>query len=583
MTSLVPVPNINALVAFVSEPADIECVPDAKWSVRSLQKENSSETFVEIGYYNRKGEKRSLVISTRERGDPGRIWKELLGHGARVPVDRSVAIPFVIELMRAVPTASCTMTSSSGFRNAGTGFVMPTYMLGTAKENFIWNTNVIDNVLIAPRGSVDEFMSGVLEPCTSSAFLSAAPLISLGATLWDHSDQARVGAKLVSEGATFEFAGDSTGGKSTLIKLAQAPFGSLDTDNDFATSDRGIAEAASRRNGLVVGLDDTEAACLSDSKLVAKIRAYSHRLACGHSRSISRQGGARAYEPLSYRVFGVATGPETLASLMARTNTPRQGDRVRWFDLQIPLAKTGGVFADAVPRAQGAKTVKDRQAFLAAIDDAAARNCGVLTREWARYLLRHGDPDRAHALVRDFVLHVAADESSLEQRFARKLAVLYAAGVLGVEAGLLPWKTSWVFQVVRFLYENARQSRDPQWAATQDAIHRLAEATRSRAIFPRAIVGADKPPKVGPKTLGLKRVREGKVRFLLAPDRLTSFCSDPGVGKRLIQRLRETGVLAASGNSTKSEQVRVRGSDGSIGKVRFWTLRRKRLFTLAKR
>jgi Domain of unknown function (DUF927) len=563
--------SATRIIAKVNEPNDAACDPSAEWLVRLQQNELCKEFEIAIRFYTRMGERRIITIPARDRADFTKIFKELCAHDARLPTSRALSLQFVETLIQATPTIAMTVVSRPGFRDGAMGFVMPICRYGSAKGRFIWDKENCDPAFGEIKGELENYSEGVLTPALASPYATFAILIALAAPLQRYCEQ-RGHGKLLPEGAIFHFACDSSSGKTTLARLAQSVFGSPDVQTDYEVTPRGAAEAAYARNDLVLVLDDTKALALPDAELLRVMKLFAQRIPSGRSKAISRVPGKRAYPQLSWFCFAISTGPETLAEIAHRTSSKRFGDRVRFLEMTVPPGDKGGIFG--APLRGIDDKVENPADLLDEIELTIAENHGVLFHAWVKFLLSADQCERIRALVAEFVATTAGGQNGLEIRFARKFGVIYAAGLIGVEAGLLPWSPDWVSSAVRYCYDQARNTRDPDAAAVEEGLKAIGQALETESRFPQHNSAQRTPPLFPDDALGLRIVKGKKYVFQLCPDRLDL------VGimdlKRIMEKAKEQGLIIASENETPSVQIRVRTPEGQVKKLRFWRISRDR-------
>lgn len=568
------------MIARVSEPDDKLCDPSAKWLVRLQNNELSKEFEIGIRFYTRKGRKRRITIGARDRADFTKIFKELCAHDARLPTDRKSSLEFVETLIQATPTEAVTVVCKPGFRNGARGFVMPSCMYGSAKGRFVWDAEFSDPAFGRIKGELSHYSEGVLKPALTSPFATFAILIALAAPLPSYTEQKDGKGKLVSEGAIFHFAGESSSGKTTIARLAQSVFGSPEVQTDYEVTPRGVAETAYGRNDLVMVLDDTETGALSDDELLKAMKLFAQRIPSGRSKAIAKASGKHAFPPLNWFCFTISTGPETFAEIASRTGSKRFGDRVRFLEMAVPPGCRGGIFG--TPLCGADHKVEDSGELIRKIEDAIAANHGVLFDAWINFLLSSDQSARIRALVDEFVEKSAGGENGLEIRFARKFGVLYAAGLIAVEAGLLPWSGDWVRKAAFYCYDLARNTRDPDAAAVEAGLEAIGQALKTKGRFPRHDSAERIPPLFPDDALGLRIVAGKTHRFELCLDRLDLVgIKDP---KRVVEKAKKLKLIVPSKNETPSKQIRVWTPEGEVEKFRFWRLRGDRtLAWLARR
>lgn len=236
-------------------------------------------------------------------------------------------------------------------------------------------------------------------------------------------------------------------------------------------------------------------------------------------------------------------------------------------DVKLPSAKDGGIFGSSVtanrrPAGNSANLVRRLEA-------AILRNHGVLLDAWIEYLIANDVAARIVELFNEFVSAAASGAVGLEQRFAGKFAILYAAGRIGVESRLLPWPRDWPMRAVGHCYQNSLRQRDPESAAVAKAVRRLARSLDSTDCFPRFVGERGRYPGWGDKQIDLHRISRGATETFFARERLGIVCDpEASIESRVFDRLLELKAVKAGA----SEQLRVRSPQREIVKVRFWKL-----------
>ncbi|HEY8008754.1 MAG TPA: DUF927 domain-containing protein [Methylocella sp.] len=567
--------------AFVYEPDDPSCKPTAKWSVRYRRVELTAQYDIEIRFRTRGGKCDTIIMSARDRSEFEKIRRELCARDARLPNDRKASTEFVETLLRATPKQAVKVVSKAGFRDGATGFVMPARMYGAAEGRFVWDDIFADPAFGEIKGNLAQFEEGVLMPALASPFLSFAILIGLAAPLPSYVEQKDGCGKLVPEGAIFHPAADSSAGKTLCARVTQSVFGSPEVFMDYQATERGVAEACYAHNDLVVVLDDTETAALEDGELFRAMKLFGQRLPAGRSKAIAKIAAKSGLPPMTWFCFGVSTGPETLAELGQRLHKKLHGLRVRFIDLPLPPSARGGIFARVMGEAQ--LGVENPGELIKKIETAISQNHGVMMDAWIHFLLSDDHSERIREMVDKFVEMTAGGEHGLEARFARKFGVIYAAGLLAVKAGLLPWSTDWVAKAVRYCYDLARNTRDPDARAVETALKAIARALKIKGRFPRHDLKQRRTPVMSERALGLRVSRENKSRWYICPDRLDLVgVKDPRVRRLIIEKAKELKLIVASNNASSSVQMRVRTAEGSVRKLRVWRLRRDRTLAWAE-
>ena len=557
-------------IGSLNEPNVPECRPAQVWKACLIKIEMTGRYEIGIHYRTRTGKIENLRIDAGSRSDFDRIRRELDSHNARLPFDKKAALTFVENLIRQVPATAFIACASPVFCDEGTGFVMPNKRYGSARGKFIWDVENSPPEFGAIQGNLAAYTQGVLIPALRSPYLTLAILIPLASALLGYVAQRRK-VRLLSETAIIHFAGDSSSGKTTLGRVAQSVSGSPEIDTDYEATDRGIAEQAYRRSHLGLVIDDTEAAGLGDEETWSKMQKFAQRVPRGRSKAISGRAKRSDLPELNWTEYGISSGPETHAELAARLHRRRQGDRVRGLDIILPLLGVGGIFGSAVT-ADG-KRPADSGALIKQIEATISTCHGVLFDPWMSFLVSHDVAGRAIDLVAEFVNAVAGGENGLEQRFAAKFAVPYAAGVILVEAGLWPCPADWPWRAVEHCYMNSRRARDPLGVEANRALKQLAAELTSATRFPQFTPQRGQYPTWRQDQIGVRLLAGGRTTTWFSKERLALVCGgDTSIGERMFAKLVEMKCVRSSANASASQQIRVRGAQDVVEKVRFWML-----------
>jgi hypothetical protein len=537
-----------------------------KWLSRLLRCELSGKHSFEIRFPTSDGKRGKLVLPLADRSETERVRRELMTLNAAMPLDKKEACAFVMEKLAALPSSAVILTDKPGFRDGATGFVSPHAMIGTAHGRYRWGD--VGDDTISRKGTLAGFVEHVAKPSEASPFLSFSILLSLAAMLPSYVHQ-RGRAQLLSETSIFYFVAASSTGKSTLLRVTGGCFSAPRVFVDFAATKRGVAEWAYRRNDGILLIDDTESADLDDRQLVRLMRDLAQRIPSGRSRATSKH--ANNVPSLLYSTFACSSGPESHAALSQRVGAKPQGDRVRWLDIIVPPAEDGGILARVT---DGQAEVEDPEVFFAALESGLAAHHGWLVDAFAEPLVAGDYADRVIALCDEFIQMVAANEDSLEIRFARKFALIYAAGVLGIELGLLPWPESWPLEVVAYVYRNARAARDPQSEATRELARRILRCKKRPHRFLRSTRGT--VIELGERHIGFVREDDGP-RWLVCPDLVRRLDVSKVEVDELMRTLNAKKIVVRGKGLAASMQFRVKNGDAEVAKTRFWEIDMARL------
>ena len=108
-------------------------------------------------------------------------------------------------------------------------------------------------------------------------------------------------------------------------------------------------------------------------------------------------------------------------------------------------------------------------------------------------------------LIKKFVRKVVPLGTAFEQRYAKKFGLIYAAGVLAIEAGLLPWPKDHPFKVVAKCFRLAMAEIRRPSELLESTVPTLVRAAPDPARFPIVGENGSVPRKAMRSWLGIRR------------------------------------------------------------------------------
>lgn len=375
----------------------------------------------------------TLTVPRGDANRPTEILRQLGDLGAVFPANANQK-QLVKHAMSSDPKTVIKTTKVGGWHAAS--FMQPHWKVGDA--DLVWAERGLKQEP-SPMGSMRAWRTGLRRPCAKSGLLSFGIGIAFASPLM----------KLVGEdeGATFNFHGLSSSGKSLTARACQSTFASAAKSDlmTYGLSPRALEEYCFRRNDLVVLLDDeahldgkTPQARASDRRRIA------FKIAGGSSDGRSEVSVIRS---ISWRSNGLTSGEEPLG-------TRGRGEMVRHIDVSVG-SHDAGIFRrlDA-----SAGDVKTRGKELADIVEATiATNFAVALPAYVTALM--GDLASASTSARElrdrFIAAVGAT-SSWDRRFASKFGLVFAGMTLAARYGVAPWSEDSVLRTVRSIHRQAK-------------------------------------------------------------------------------------------------------------------------------
>lgn len=314
-------------------------------------------------------------------------------------------------------------------------YLLPSTTLGTPKEPLFFYSITPDLNKVKQSGTLELWRENVAAFCCgnskllfsiSSAF--AAPLLHL----------------IGMETTGFHFFGDSSQGKTTLLKLAASVYGSPDYVRTWRSTDNALESiAAAHSDGLLI-LDEISQC---DPRMVGDI-AYMLGNGKGKARANDR-GGAKS-NAFEWRLLFLSTGEKTLQQHMAEVGkTVKAGQEVRLLAIPSDAGSKLGIFENLHNFAGGAPLSKHLvenaeryygEPFLRFIESLCASNHERIA-------------SRIRAELTSFCADIPTDASGQVRRAAEKFALVGFAGELATKVGITAWRKGEAKQAARSCFD----------------------------------------------------------------------------------------------------------------------------------
>lgn len=234
---------------------------------------------------------------------------------------------------------------------------------------------------------------------------------------------------------------------------------------------------------------------------------------------------------------------------------------MRLIDIPVPRRRIG-IF----DRLQKGATARDSRLRAEALEQAAATYYGEAGKVFIAKLAQDvrnnhdGLTQRLAGSIDRFLAKSGVDlEDPYEVRFAKRFALAYAAGLLAIEYGVVPWSQEIVYRSIRRVYRKARSQRtrlvDPVQAAAKRVVRKVQKAT--------AVDIRPERPAVDQKTAERAKVllimHNGSSLFAVRPDFFKSLVG-PNVSARDVARaLERSGLLRPRSKTCRTRQVAIPG------------------------
>ena len=350
--------------------------------------------------------------------DGGEYRAALLNLGLRITSNRDARNRLTQYIQTRSPGAFATCTDRIGWH--GRHFVLPHETIGDGTERIVFQTENAQENTFRVKGTAEEWRQRVAALCVGNTRLAFAVACAFAGPLLRTAG--------VDSGG-FHFRGDSSGGKTTALKVAASVYGGPSYLQRWRTTDNALeAIAAQHCDGLLI-LDELAQV---DPKTAGEC---AYMLANEQSKARStRTGTPRAR--LSWRLLFLSAGELGLADHMAEgMKRMRTGQEVRMADIPADAGQGMGAFENLHDREGGADFARHLVA-------QASTVYGAPGRAWLQWLTEQGDSlqtrirEAADRMARQIVPEAASGQV---ERVGARFALVGAAGELATAAGLTGW------------------------------------------------------------------------------------------------------------------------------------------------
>jgi Domain of unknown function (DUF927) len=385
---------------------------------------------------------------------------------------------------------------------------------------------------------------------------------------------------VVSENCVFNLWGESGSGKTDALKTAMSLVGSPERVGIFDFTRRGLEEMANRSNDLPLVIDDTE--YIEDPGSVVKaFKSIVHKVPGGRSKVISDGVDGPRFQQLRWSTFGLSSSPRPISVLAEEAGwTMSEGHKVRLPDIAVPGPKSGGIF-DRTPGNRGERAAKSIE-LIKELERGYLNNHGHVFQAWLLYLMRKDRTRKIFALVQRFVDRVCISKQGWEVRFARKFGIVYAAMILGISAGILPWTREFAFSVAKRCYRNAQKSASGE-QRSRDVLHGLQRLIDDHGID--VALNQRKPIDLPNDPFVLRYRKKGRRKYGLLDATLQDLCGSTKAKTALTDALAEAGILSGGHGhaGTRQERIPIIKDGRMTKKPRLWVIDAKRFEKRLKR
>lgn len=423
----------------------------------------------------------------------------LLSHGLEISTLAEARRRLMDFIMQSNPGEKARITHKTGWHDCT--FVLPDRTVGPSGADPVIFLSEEETPAFTCRGSLKEWQENIARYAVGNHLLTFVLSLALAPVLLEFSN---------AEGCIFHLRGKSTatssGGKTTLQRLAVSVSGAPESLRRWRLTDNGLEATCESFNDLCLCLDEL---AQLDPK-AAGDAAYLIAHGEGKGR-MGRNGEARPIR--RWRTLGLSSGEISLEQHMAVAERKhKSGQAVRFIEMTADAGASMGVFADLHGFPGPAQ-------FADHLRDAAARYHGTALQSWLEWLVANREvlAAKIQAFRAQFVEQALSELSNPEstvRRVCDKFALVAVAGELGIDAGILPWQPGDAINASGVVF--AEWVRTRGGAGSQEEARLIAQvhdflARHGEARFTdfhRAKLGDDRAPRTVNRAGFVVRYRE---------------------------------------------------------------------------
>lgn len=403
--------------------------------------------FIHIRFRDRLGKNREFWVPLDKISRRGFLISELQGRGLKfsTSVSHNVFIDYIDspELREIVDL--CQKTGWVGNNQ----FLRGRHYVGEAKNRAVLSPDISDYVSpIRAQGSLRNWQNEVGARCRLSSLLMASVCMAFSAPLCEIADV---------EGGGIHIYGPTSIGKTTCLRVAASVVGNpSDYVETWHTTTTAIEQTAVARNSLLLCLDELTQASSNSSETAQMAKDISYLFGNGKPKRRDR-----GYEAInggrlpSFNVSVLSSGEHSLHATAAASRSSRMGgEEIRIIDVKAGQKKGHGIFDYMPENAEGPERLSET------ITEAGQKYYGTPFKVFMDRLITTMKPAARRQQIRNhmstFLEEAKANKRLVFQhRFAKRFAIIYAAGILAVELEVLDWPQDEIYNAVMQIYETA--------------------------------------------------------------------------------------------------------------------------------
>ncbi len=351
-------------------------------------------------------------------GDGSEYRATLLNMGLHISTSSSARNRLTEYIQTRYPAEFTSCTDRIGWH--GTAFVLPRETIGTTNEQIVFQSDSAIENTFRSKGDASQWRERIGTLCVGNSRMVFGVSCAFAAPLLRPAGM---------ESGGIHFNGDSSSGKTTILKLAASVNGGANYLQRWRATDNALEATAAQHSDCLLILDELAQV---DPKVAGEC-CYMLANETGKARA-SRTGAPRPRQ--TWRLLFLSAGELGLSAHMAEgMKRSRTGQEVRMVDIPADAGAGLGAFEKLHGFEGGA-------AFAKHLTNEAQIVYGATGRAWLQWLTDHADSlkqtirNASNTLASSMI---PKDSSGQVERVGGRFALIGAAGELATAAGLTGW------------------------------------------------------------------------------------------------------------------------------------------------
>ena len=340
-------------------------------------------------------------------------------------------------LVSAVPSKEIQLIESTGYY--GKAYVRPDMIIGETTSEVMLTTSAKDNAVVT-NGNLEEWIQHVSNYCVGNSRLMFAASIGFASLLLKPCN--------IQSGG-FHFAGTSSTGKTTCLRVASSIFGSPQYLKTWRATDNALESVAFKHNDALLVLDELSE--LSSKKAGSIAYMFSH----GEGKDrLDKDCNLRS--TFRWRTLFLSSGEVDLAAhLLEADDKSKAGQEMRFISIPAnSIDRTHGLF-------ENLHEFSDVSDFGKHLQENTAKYYGIASIEFIRHVLQANKIEEEYKSELQKLKRGYAPENATSQdnRVFERFMFVGFAGELATKYGITGWLPGEAYKAALICFQSWLQEK----------------------------------------------------------------------------------------------------------------------------